>query len=227
MVLCFKFCIIVAFSLSLVIYVDGLFVVSFKFIFVRSFTLVLLSLLCKPFKFLYVSCVCLKPLSSFFFFSTLPFLSYFSSCISSFFYFLLLIIPTSPPAHFLCPVPPRQTCPITRTITIKAKLWIKGMIFPQWPMPWRGWVLLHPSQPCPAAQDLLPVCMIALCSAQAVKKPLRGLRWALENLQTLSKTKHLPAFNIFFLIDRSNNLTGTKLDFFVLFFYFPYITLIP
>lgn len=84
-------------------------------------------------------------------------------------------------------VPPRQTCPIARTITIKTKLWIKGVIFPQWPMPWRGWVPLRLSQPCPAVQDPSPVCMTASCSAQAAKRPSRGWRWTLDNIScTLS-----------------------------------------
>lgn len=82
--------------------------------------------------------------------------------------------------HAVPPVPPRQTYPITRTITVKAKLWIKGMISPQWPMPWRGWVPLRLCQPCPAVQDPSPACMTASCSAQEARRPSRGWRWTLR-----------------------------------------------
>lgn len=117
-------------------------------------------------------------ISSFFFLLCSPFcpLPHLSASL----YSLLSIIPTSFTllAHPPHPTPPPwQTYPITRTITIKAKLWIKGMISPQWPMPWQGWVPLRLSQPCPAELDPSPVCTTALCSAQAARRPSRGSRW--------------------------------------------------
>lgn len=123
-------------------------------------------------------------LLSFFSFLLSLLFSSLSVCISPFLYSLLSIILTPLPVHSLRPLPPRQTYPITRTITIKPKLWIKGMISPQWPMPWRGWVPLRLSQPCPAVLDPLPVCMTVLCSAQAARRPSRGWRWTLDNIHT-------------------------------------------
>lgn len=83
------------------------------------------------------------------------------------------------PSLTLSPTPPphRQTYPITRTITVKAKLWIKGMISPQWPTPWRGWAPLRLCRPCPAVQAPSPACTTASCSAPAARRPSRGWRW--------------------------------------------------
>lgn len=75
------------------------------------------------------------------------------------------------------PSPHRQTYPITRTITVKARQWIKGMISPQWPTPWRGWVPPRLCPSSPAAPAPSPACMIASCSAPAARRPLRGWRW--------------------------------------------------
>lgn len=126
---------------------------------------------------LFVSCFRPHIFFLFPFLSSLLFSS-LSVCFSPFLYSLLSI---TPQLHLLytrrAPVPPRQTYPITRTITIKAKLWIKGMISPQWPMPWRGWAPLRLSQPCPAVQDPSPACMTASCSARAARRPSRGWRW--------------------------------------------------
>lgn len=149
-----------------------------------GFLLVLLLLVYWQFKFLFVTfCELFQAtyLLSFSFLFSLLFSS-LSVCISPFLYSLLSITPTPLPVHTPCSLPPRQTYPITRTITIKAKLWIKGMISPQWPMPWRGWVPLRLSQPCPAVPDPSPVCMTASCSAQAVKRPSSGWRWMLDNI---------------------------------------------
>lgn len=121
---------------------------------------------------------CFSPHIFFSILSSLLFLICLHSFISL---FLISITPTPLPVHMPCPLPPWQTYPITRTITIKAKLWIKRMISPQWPMPWQGWVPLRLSQPCPAAQDPLPACMTASCSAQAAKRPSRDWRWILES----------------------------------------------
>lgn len=109
---------------------------------------------------------------SFFFLSSPLFSSLSFAFLPHFFHPLW---PTSPSCTRRAP---SQTFPITRTITIKAKLSIKGMISPQWPMPWRGWVPLRLSQPCPAAQAPSPACTTASCSARAARRPSRGLRWS-------------------------------------------------
>lgn len=123
--------------------------------------------------------VCVKPqifFQCFIFLFYSPFSS-LSVCISQFLYSLLSNTPNPLPVHSLRPFPPRQTYPITRTITKKTKLWIKGMISPQWPMPWRGWVPLRRSPRCPAVLDPLPVCTTASCSAQAARKLSNAWRW--------------------------------------------------
>lgn len=89
--------------------------------------------------------------------------------------------------HPLAPSTPRQTYPITRTITIMAKLSIKEVISPQWPMLWLGWAPLHHSLPCPAGPVPSAACTIASCSAPGVRKPLRDSRW-LENPQNRDLT---------------------------------------
>lgn len=85
---------------------------------------------------------------------------------------------------------PRQTYPITRTITIVAKLSIKEVISPQWPMLWRGWAPLHLSPPCPVGLVPSAASMIASCSAQGARKPLRDSRWLMKPFKSPSD-KHL------------------------------------
>lgn len=133
---------------------------------------------------LWLSINCFR-LYIFFFFPILPSLLFSSlPYLFAFFHFFIPCYWLSQ-LHFLytrrAPVPPWQTYPITRTITVKAKLWIKGMISPQWPMPWRGWVPLRLCQHCPAVQDPSPACTTASCSAQAARRPSRGWRWSLFN----------------------------------------------
>lgn len=75
------------------------------------------------------------------------------------------------------PSPHRQTYPITRTITVKARQWIKRMISPQWPTPWQGWVPPRLCPSSPAAPAPSPACTTASCSAPAARRPLKGWRW--------------------------------------------------
>lgn len=42
-----------------------------------------------------------------------------------------------------------QTCAITRTLWTIVRLPIKGVISPQWPMPWQGWVPPPRCRSCP------------------------------------------------------------------------------
>lgn len=83
-------------------------------------------------------------------------------------YFLNTHLPYPPPTDN------QQTYPITRTITVKARQWIKGMISPQWPTPWRGWVPPRLCPPSPAVPAPSPACTTASCSALAARRPLRG-----------------------------------------------------
>lgn len=117
-----------------------------------------------------LSCIYFS-LSSFFYFS---FSGHSLFCLSLHISLWPPPIPRFPTPH---PTTPLQTFLITRTITILAKLSMKGMIFLQWPMPWQGWVPPPLSPPCPVVLDPLTVYMTASCSALGVKRPLRGLRW--------------------------------------------------
>lgn len=67
-----------------------------------------------------------------------------------------------------------QTCPVTRLISIASRLSIKGVISPQWPMPWQGWAPPPHSLPCPAELAPSAACMTGSCSAREARKPLRG-----------------------------------------------------
>lgn len=68
-----------------------------------------------------------------------------------------------------------QTCAITRTLWIIARLSIKGVISPQWPTPWQEWAPPPRSRPCPVVPGPSPTSMIA-SSAQPVRRPSRGSR---------------------------------------------------
>lgn len=68
-----------------------------------------------------------------------------------------------------------QTCAITRTLWIIARLSIKGVISPQWPMPWREWAPHPRSQPYPVEPAPSATSMIASL-ARPVRKPLKGSR---------------------------------------------------
>lgn len=68
-----------------------------------------------------------------------------------------------------------QTCAITRTLWIIARLSIKGVISPQWPMPWREWAPHPRSQPYPVEPAPSATSTIASL-ARPVRKPLKGSR---------------------------------------------------
>lgn len=68
-----------------------------------------------------------------------------------------------------------QTCAITRTLWTIARLPIKGVISPQWPMPWQGWVLHPHCQPCPVAPGPSATSM-TVSSARPVKRPSKDSR---------------------------------------------------
>lgn len=68
-----------------------------------------------------------------------------------------------------------QTCAITRTLWIIARLSIKGVISPQCPMQWQGWVPPPRCRPCPVVPGPSATSMTA-SSARPVRRPLRGSR---------------------------------------------------
>lgn len=68
-----------------------------------------------------------------------------------------------------------QTCAITRTLWIIARLSIKGVISPQCPMPWQEWAPRPRSQRCPVELAPSTTCTIA-SSARPARRPLRGSR---------------------------------------------------
>lgn len=71
-----------------------------------------------------------------------------------------------------------QTCAITKTLWIIARLSIKGVIFPQWPTPWREWAHRRqcpPCPPCPAVPAPSVTSMIVF-SARPVKRQLKDSR---------------------------------------------------
>lgn len=68
-----------------------------------------------------------------------------------------------------------QTCAITRTLSIIARLSIKGVISPQCPMPWQEWVPPRRSRPCPVVPGPSATSMTA-SSARPVRRPSRGSR---------------------------------------------------
>lgn len=70
-----------------------------------------------------------------------------------------------------------QTCAITRTLWTIVRLPIKGVISPQWPMPWQGWVPPPRCQPCPVELGPSPTSMTA-SSVRPVRRPSKDSRLA-------------------------------------------------
>lgn len=95
----------------------------------------------------------------------------------------LAFAPTFRP--FVCPPPSWlasmqhlslwQTCAITKTLWTIARLPIKGVISPQWPMPWQGWVPPPRCQPCPVVPAPSATSM-TVSSARPVRRPLKDSR---------------------------------------------------
>lgn len=134
-------------------------------------------------------------LSSIFFFCTPPFCSptlfplfiCFPACSSHPWRLSLITWPLLLPSFLssVCPLPSRfapmqhlslwQTCAITRTLSTIARLPIKGVISPQWPMPWQGWVPLPRCQPCPVAPGPSATSM-TVSSARPARRPSKDSR---------------------------------------------------
>lgn len=68
-----------------------------------------------------------------------------------------------------------QTCAITRTLWTIARLPIKGVISPQWPMLWQGWAPPLRCQPFPVAPGPSATSM-TVSSAQPVRRPSKDSR---------------------------------------------------
>lgn len=103
----------------------------------------------------------------------------------------LLFVNVSPQTPGVCSCPPVrpsvclssslprlslwQTCAITRTLSIIARLSIKGVISPQCPMQWQGWAPRPRCRPSPAELAPSATCTTA-SSARPVRRPSRGSR---------------------------------------------------